>query len=88
MEKFIYEFNVNCNVVLKTCIQFQPTLTRPVVTGRIVSPDEGVAVSFQNTFPSPASTPTVSSSAGHLQRLPPGHLQGKIVILTCKGRSY
>ncbi|PSN55751.1 hypothetical protein C0J52_04799, partial [Blattella germanica] len=59
----------------------KPTLGRPVVAGRMVSPDGGVAVSFQNTFPSAASSPAVvPSAAGHLQRIPPGHLQGEFKL--------
>jgi len=60
----------------------QPPIGRPVVAGRMVSPDGGVAVSFPNTFPPAASSPTVvPTGAAHLQRLPLGHIQGKFCSL-------
>jgi hypothetical protein len=57
----------------------QPSICRPVVAGRMVSPDGVVTVSFQNTFPPPVSSPSVvSAGVAPLQCLPPGHLQGNV----------
>ena len=57
----------------------QPSVCRPVVAGRMVSPDGGVAVSFQSTFPPAVSSPSVvSAGVAPLQCLPPGHLQGNV----------
>jgi hypothetical protein len=49
----------------------------------MVTPDGGVTVSFQNTFPPAASSPAVvQTGTPHLHRLPPGHLQGQLTIQT------
>jgi hypothetical protein len=60
----------------------QSPVGRPV-SGKLVSPDSGVTVSFQNTFPPAApGAAVVQTGTPHLHRLPPGHLQGKLTFHT------